>query len=76
MAIDGHYWHRPEEVFHAFCFRSNVPIKVKGSSLHIKEGHFEGQGFKIDVHAMANFYGPCMDFTLVDKTPVGVLNKV
>ena len=57
-------------------FRSNVPIEVKGSSLHIQEGYFKGQGFKIGVHGMANFYGQCMDFTIVDKTPFGVLNKV
>ena len=51
-------------------------MEIKGSSLNNNGADFKDQGYKINVHGMANFYGQCMDLTFIDKTPVGVLNKV
>ena len=44
--------------------------------MRIQEGHLETQGAKIGVHGIVGFRGHCMDFTLLDKTPIGRNNKV
>ena len=60
----------------AAIFRSDIPIEIKGGSLLFQEGNVEKQGSKIGVHGIANFHGHCMDFTILDKTPIGRRNKV
>ena len=56
--------------------RSNTEIEIKGESLEIQAGHLEIQGAKIGVHGLSNFFGHCMDFTLLNKTAIGIDNKV
>ena len=63
------YW------FYIFS-RSDVEIEIKGESLRLEEGHLETQGAKIGVHGLSDFFGHCMDFTLLNKTPIGRDNKV
>ena len=61
---------------HISTFRSDIPIKIEGRSLNVKDGYIEKQGSKIGVHAIAKFYGHCMDFTVLEKTPIGRRNRV
>ena len=56
--------------------RTNTEIDIKGESLGIQAGHLEIQGAKIGVHGLSNFFGHCMDFTLLNKTAIGIDNKV
>ena len=51
-------------------------MKIRGESVRIQEGHLETQGARIGVHGIIDFHGHCMDFTLLDKTPIGRNNRV
>ena len=44
--------------------------------LDVQDEYLETQGAKIGVHGLNDFYGHCMDFNILDKTPIGRDNKV